>query len=346
MSTQSVPKTLLLTFLFVMLSRIAAGQSPPIGIIDFYGLRSVPEQRARQALQIKEGDSLPESREEAQRRLERLPNVQQARLDAVCCELGKTILYVGIKEKGAPSLQFRSAPQGAIRLPHTIVQAGEAFSDALIEAIQKGDVGEDDSQGHALSSYPGVRGIQEHFITFAAQDLKVLRAVLRESGDAQHRALAAEIMGYAANKRDVVKDLVYGMSDPDSGVRNNSMRALAVIASFAQQSPKQRINVPVEPFIDMLNSIVWTDRNKSSFALYQLTEKRDAAVLSKLRERGLASLVEMSRWKSPRHANLPFFLLGRVGNFPEKEIQKYWDSGNRETLIDKVLATVRSSVNN
>jgi hypothetical protein len=334
-------KILSFAFLFVLRSVLANGQEPPIGIIDFYGLRSVSDQRARQALQLKEGDSLPGSRDEAQRRLEELPNVQQARLGVVCCDAGKTILYVGIREKGAPSLQFRVAPKGAIRLPERISQAGQAYYDALTEGIQKGNVGEDDSQGHALSSYSKARAIQERFISLAAQDLKLLRAVLHKSADGQHRALSAQIIGYAANKRDVVKDLVYGMSDPDSDVRNNSMRALAVIASFAQRSPNQRIKVPVEPFINMLNSIVWTDRNKSAFALYQLTEKRDPAVLSKLRERALASLVEMSRWKSPGHAQSPFFLLGRAGNLSEGEIQKYWDSGNRETLIETVLEKIK-----
>ena len=334
-------KICFLIFLFVSLVSSIKGQNPPIGIIDFYGLRSVSEQQARQALQIKEGDSLPASREDAQRRLEALPNVQQAHLGAVCCEAGQTILYVGIQEKGAPSLQFRSAPKGVIRLPETIMREGEAFSDALTEGVLKGDAGEDESQGHALSSYPKARAIQERFIAFAAQDLKLLRAVLYESADAQHRALAAQIIAYAANKQDVAKDLVYGMNDPDSDVRNNSMRALAVIASFAQRSPKKQIKVPFKPFIEMLNSIVWTDRNKSSFALYHLTERRNPAVLSRLRQQALPSLIEMSRWKTG-HAFRPFFLLGRVGNLSESEIQKDWDSGNREGLIETVLKRVKS----
>jgi len=334
-------KIFLLTFLFVLPFGPINGQNPPIGIIDFYGLRSVSEQQVRQALQIKEGESVPASREEAQRRLEVLPNVQQALLNFVCCEAGKTILYVGIKEKGASSLEFRSAPKGAIHLPETIVRAGGALDDAMTEGFGKGDVSEDDSKGHALFSYPKARAIQLRFVTFAAQDLKLLRAVLHESADAQLRALAAEIIAYAANKRDVVEDLVYGMSDPDSGVRNNAMRALGIIAGFAQQSPEQQIKVPIQPFIEMLNSIVWTDRNKSSLALYQLTEKRNPAVLSELRERALPSLIEMSRWKSRGHALGPFFLLGRVGNISEDEILKDWASGDRETLIETVLKRVK-----
>src|SRR2546423_14317198 len=124
-------------FLFVLPFGSVNGQNPPIGNIDFYGLRSVSEQQARQALQIKDGDSFPTLLEEAQRRLEAMPNVQQARLNFVCCEAGKAILYVGIKEKGAPSLRFRSAPKGAIRLSEIIVQAGEAFDDAFTEGIAK-----------------------------------------------------------------------------------------------------------------------------------------------------------------------------------------------------------------
>jgi len=219
---------------FVLLSVSINVQTPPIGIIDFYGLRNLTEQQARQVLQIREGDSFPESREEAQRRLEALPNVQQARLDGVCCEAGQSILYVGIQEKGAASFQFRAAPKGAIRLPETMVQAGEAFSDALTEGVQKGDAGEDDSQGHALNSYPKMRALQERFITFAAQDFQLLRAVLHESANVQQRALAAEIIAYTANKRDVVPDLVYGMRDPDSDVRNNStLYTLSVLGASA-----------------------------------------------------------------------------------------------------------------
>ncbi|MBV8857529.1 MAG: hypothetical protein JOZ02_11410 [Acidobacteria bacterium] len=335
-------KLLLLVSLSVLLPGQTYGQEPPIGIIDFYGLHSLSERQARQALQIKEGDPVPTSHKEAERRLEALPNVRQASIANVCCEAGKALLYVGIREKGAPSLQFRPAPQGSIRLPETMLRAGDAFGDALEEGLLKGDAGEDDSQGHALNSYPKLRAAQEQFIVFAAQDFKLLRAVLRESADARHRALAAQIIAYTANKRDVVQDLVYGMSDPDGDVRNSSLRALAVLADFAQRSPERRIEVPVEPFIDLLNSIVWTDRNKSSMALLHLTEKRDPAILSKLRERALPSLVEMSRWKSRGHASSPFFLLGRAGNLPEAEILKYWQSDNREGLIEEVLRRVKS----
>lgn len=345
-SSKTISLLICATFLFVLPFGSTNGQVPPIGIIDFYGLRSISEQQARQALQIKEGDAggplSRASQKEVQSRLEALPNVEQARLNFVCCEAGKTILYVGIRERGALALHFRAAPKGAIRLPETIVKAGEEFQEALLEAVLKGDAGEDDSQGHALSSNPRLRATQERFITFAAQNLPRLRAVLRESSDAGHRALAAQIIAYSVNKRDIATDLVYGMSDPDEGVRNDSMRALDVLAVFAKNSPARRIKIPVQPFVAMLNSVEWTDRNKSSFALYRLTEKRNPVILSSLRQGALPSLVEMAHWKALGHAMPSFTLLGRIGNFSEEEIKKAWSSGNRESLIGRILERVKS----
>src|SRR6266487_1311481 len=199
--TRTIALLVCATFLFVLPFGAASGQVPPVGIIEFYGLRTVSEQQVRQALQIREGDVLPESVKELERRLEALPNVQQARLEGVCCEAGKFILYVGISEKGTGTLRFRSVPNGRVRLPDRMVKAGEAFFDAVMSAVQQGDKGEDDSQGHALLHNAEARAFQERFITFAAQDLKLLRAVLHESSDPQHRAFAAEIIAYAANKQ-------------------------------------------------------------------------------------------------------------------------------------------------
>ena len=331
-----------LAFVGCLLSTPTNGQVPDIGIIDFYGLRNVSEAQARQALQIKEGASVSASREEARHRLEALPNVQEARVVYACCDDGKTVLYVGISERGAPAPQFRRAPNGDARLPANMVKAGAALEEAVERGAAKGDFGEDDSQGHALFHYPEARAVQELFIPFAAQNLKLLRTVLRDSADRKHRALAADIIGYAPDKQAVVKDLVYGMSDPDGEVRNNSMRALAVISRFARMTPKRGIKVPTEPFVNMLNSIEWSDRNKSSQALMQLTENREAGLMGSLRKRALQSLVEMARWRSTAHANASFFILGRLGGFSNQEIQKAWENGNREALIKKVLERVGS----
>lgn len=323
-----------LIFLALLLLSVQDPQIPPIGIIDFYGLRTVTEQQARAALQIKEGDSLSDEPKDARRRLEALPGVAQARLEMVCCDGGKAILYVGIAEKGVPAFQFRQAPKGTIKLPEDIKQAGEEFQKAQMDAVLKGKADEDNSQGHALMSDSVARAVQQRFIIFAARDLNLLRDVLRHSADAEQRALAAQVIAYAANKQAVVNDLVEAMRDPADNVRNNATRALAVMAELSGKAGKQKIQIPARPFVEMLNSIEWTDRNKSSLALVRLTEQRNAAVLAELRHHARSSLVEMARWKASGHAYAPFFLLGRVAGFTEKEINEAWGRSDHAAFVD------------
>jgi HEAT repeat protein len=328
-------------FLILLLLLATSATSPTlqIGMIDFYGLRRVSEREVRQALQITEGDPVPESVEAAERRLNAVPGVVKARVTRLCCEDGKAILYVGIEEKSSPFLQFRPAPRGTIRLPDEIVQAEAALDKALSAAVQRGDVGEDDSQGHALSRDPAARAIQERFVGYATRGLARLRDVLRHSGDGEQRALAAEVLAYAPDKQAIVGDLVRAMRDPAEGVRNNAMRALGVLARYSLQSPRSPLRIPARPFVDLLNSPVWTDRNKAASALTELSTQRDPALLRALREQALPSLIEMARWKSPGHRNAAFWLLGRVGDLSDDAISTAWSRRDVDQVISAALNT-------
>jgi hypothetical protein len=308
-------------------------QIPPIQTINFYGLRTVSEARVRQALQIKEGDTPPESPLPAQLRLEAIPRVIKARLNFVCCEKGRTTLYIGIQEQDVPSLEFRPAPTGSVRLPFDVPPAGEAFERAFTRAMESGDRSETQTDGHSLMHFPEAQAAQKKFIALAALHPAILHDVLRNSADAHQRALAAQVLGYAADKRDVVADLLYGTTDPDDDVRNNCTRALWLIAKLAQRKPELGIQVPASAFINLLNSLVWTDRNKASYALLETTFNRDPAVLKELHDRALPSLVEMARWKALSDAQPAIFLLGRIGGMSEDDIQAAIDRGDREAVI-------------
>ncbi len=340
--TMKLPAFILL---FFFLFATAAAQFPPIGTIDFYGLRTVSERQIREVLPIKEGDAVFKSKEEAaeiEKRLASLPNVVEAKLNIGCCTGdGKSTLYIGIREKGADVLRFRAAPVGKVRLTDEILKLGEEFSDALQKAVLKGDVAEDHSAGHSLVNNAEVRAIQEKFIPVADRNLKLLRQVLRESSDAQHRSLAAQIIAYYKDKSAIVADLVEAIKDADSIVRNNAMRALGVIAGYAQAHPEKKIKVPFEPFVAMLNSLEWTDRNKSALVLGELTASRDAELLKLLREKAVPSLVEMARWKNDGHAGTSFFILGRLGGLSDDEVGQLWIGGKREDLIAKVQQNLR-----
>jgi hypothetical protein len=330
-----------LVFLALILTAPQDPQFPKIGVIDFYGLGEISERQARGSLQIKEGDALSSDLEEAKRRLESLPGVEEARFDRVCCVEGKAILYVGIRRKGESSIEYRAAPQSKVRLPQDVIQAGLEYQKALQEAALKGDPGEDNSHGHALSKDPATRAVQERFIKFAAQDLKLFRDVLRNSAEAEHRALAAQIIAYADNKQEIVNDLIDAMRDQAEAVRNNAMRALWVMPETTRETAEQPIRIPGRPFIEMLNSIEWRDRNKSSLALLKITSAPSPSILSELRRKALPSLIEMARWKTPGHAKAAFVLLGRVAGFPENEINAAWERGDHAAFIEAATKLVK-----
>ncbi|HEX2640483.1 MAG TPA: hypothetical protein VHL50_07925, partial [Pyrinomonadaceae bacterium] len=240
-----------------------AQQFPPIRLIDTYGLRTVSEADVLRALAVKPGsDALQTmtSQQDIITRIKLLPNVADASLNLVCCDdaEGKSILFVGVREKGTPPLTFRPAPQGSVRLPAGILKAGEDFEQAFTKSIEAKEFTEDDSQGHALFTNKQTRAVQERFLTLATPNLAILRRVIRESSDAKQRALAAQVIAYASDKRSVVDDLEYAMSDPDGDTRNNAMRALLIIAKCANANPQLKIKVPKLPFVRMLNSLEWT----------------------------------------------------------------------------------------
>jgi len=325
---------------FAAFASTGRAQLPRVGIIDFYGLRKTTPAQVREALGINVGDSLTAlAMFQVPARLAALPGVESAALDPVCCEDGKTMLYVGVAEEGAPVLQVRAAPNGASRLPEDVIQAGEAFGEAYTRAIMRGLSKEDVSQGHSLMADSATRMIQLHFVELAAKHLDSLRNVLRTSSDADHRAFAAQVLAYSANKPSIVPDLVYAMRDPSSDVRNNATRALALIALYGQQHPELKITVPYEPFIDLLNSLAWTDRNKSSLALMQLTAGRDPALLAALKTRAFDAIVDVAQWTNPGHSMAGILILGRMAGMSDPDIIATFERGERDKIIDAARKT-------
>ena len=330
--------------LLVMLPSLGlrAQEMPPIGIIDFYGLRALTPSIVRGALGIREGDPVPAGSAASLQRIRAVPGVADARINLVCCsDEGKSILFVGIAEVGAPVHGFNAAPTGSIRLPEDVVELRRAFGDTLMTAARLGKATEHDSAGHAFFEYPGANAIQHRYLAIAAAQLSLLRDVLQHSANAEHRALAAELLGYAPSVSDVVPDLERAIRDPDDGVRNNAMRALAVIALYAEQSPSPGIRVSPTPFVDMLNSLVWTDRNKASFALLQLTARRDTALLALLRAQALPSLVDIASWRSAGHAYAGFMILGRVEGMSDDTLAQAWKKADRSAVLDSAARMLR-----
>jgi hypothetical protein len=267
-----------------------------------------------------------------------LPGIEETYIIHNCCYQEKEMLYVGIRENGAPIFRYRQKPTGAVVLPDQVLNWAKDLDLAIGEAVLRGEGGDDHSQGYSLIQYPKGRAIQEKYIEFAARNEDLLRRVLHTSSKAEHRAIAADVIAYGKGKRRIVRDLLDAVSDPDGDVRNNATRALGIIAEFAAQHPSLNIKVPADPFIRMLNSYVWPDLNKAGYVLFQLTESRDPKLLEDLRKESLASLTDMAHWENPGHAFFALAVLGRIAGIPEKDLFEQIHN-NRE----KVIAAAASS---
>lgn len=307
--------------------------------VEVYGLRSVPEAAVRAAIGIRAGDPVPQDQDAVRSRVEAVPGVAEVDVSVVCCsEAGTPILYVGVRETRVPPVTYRAAPDGDVRLPAEMMSLAARFAIAVEAAVRRGVAGEDHSHGYALSEDAALRSIQQEFVGVARRHFDLLGNVLDHSADADHRAVAAQILAYGGNRHDIAARLLRAADDPDEAVRNNAVRALGVLAQWANDNPDAGVSIPPDPFIRLLNSVRWTDRNKGVFVLMSLSAAPNAGLIEALRNEAVPSLVEMARWSNPGHALAPYIILARAAGIDDGEAFGAWQEGDREKVIRRAQA--------
>jgi hypothetical protein len=316
--------------------------TPRIGLIEIYGVHKVPADKIRAAIGAKPGDLAP-AREGVEERINKVAGVLASRAEAFCCFEGKMILYVGVEEPQGAHLDYHPEPQGTETLAGDILDNYHAFLDSLPVSIREKSADEDFTAGYSLMANIETRTIQQNFRPMLARDLLLIDRVLRNSADPEQRIAAAYILQYTPRGPHTTKIMVdalqYALLDPDENVRGNAMRALKAVAIGAKLHPDQEIRVEPTWFMELLNSLVFSDRRGAALALENLTENRDPGTLELIRARSLQSLIEMARWRDLKAALPAFILAGRVAGLDEKEINQAWIDGDR----DAVLAAAASS---
>jgi hypothetical protein len=286
-----------------------------IGAIDFFGQDGLNINLIRAALPLREGDQLSRSSKEKvvgqlREAIKRSTGREPSDVATICCDdRGKLIIYIGLRGDSMRQTLYNVVPRGSARLPPAALEVHRDAEKAWMNAMEKGVSGEDDSQGYALSLDPEARTRQLALHAYVARHSAMVGRVLASSRDVKHRQIAAEMLGYADRSREQIRALVRASRDVDDGVRNNAIRALVVLA---RSSSKVSAMIPGECFVDLLNSGLWTDRNKSAELLSVLTGQRDRRLLACLREQALTSLVEMSRWSYSGHTFSARTILERV----------------------------------
>jgi hypothetical protein len=331
------------TLLLMALVCSAWAQAPHIGNINFYGLHRVTAEKILQTGRVEPGGGLPPSKGELEEQIAAIPGVVAVHVEAVCCDGQGVDLFIGIEEQGAAHAAFRSPPSGTTSMPQDLLDLYQEFLGAVQRAAVKGTADEDMTAGHAIMADPAASAVQEKFIDFAAGHLDLLRAELRTGSVPDERAVAAMVIGYAPRKLEVVNDLQFAIDDPDEAVRANAMKSLTAVAVLAHQQPGFGIKIAPTWFVEMLNSVVLSDRVEGTKALLTLTDNgANPTALDLVRERALGSLVEMARWKTLRYALPPFLLLGRVAGISDAQTHQNWEKGDREAVIQKALSAAKN----
>jgi hypothetical protein len=318
----------------------AQNEYVPVGAIDFYGYDGFNNNQLRTAIPLRVGDEVFRASKEKvigklRTSIKQATGREPSDVAVLCCDdQGRLTIYIGLSIDSVRQGLYNPAPIGSARLPPTALQIYREADQAWLNAMQRGVSGENDSQGYALSVDPEARTKQLVLHDYVARHLSVVRRVLASARDVEQRQIAAEMLGYANRSREQINALIHASRDVDDGVRNNATRALAVLA---RSSAEASAMIPGECFIVLLNSGLWTDRNKSAALLAALTLQRDPRLLTCLREQALSSLIEMARWSFSGHANNARIVLGRIAGIDEKTLIAMVERKEVEPIINALM---------
>ncbi|WP_158941794.1 hypothetical protein [Granulicella sp. S190] len=312
-----------------------AGEIPAIGQINFFGYGGINIKPIEAALPIQIGTVLSvETLESTQGLLEqRIRTVlghEPTNIDFVCCDENHHLLvYIGLGGTTSQNPSFHPIPKGTDSLQPAALRLYKDEMDALMLATKRGSSAEDDSKGYALATDPALRKIQTAMRAYARDRAPEFERVLKNAADFQQRLVSAALLGYSQRSSSQVQGLTDAVLDSEPEVRNNAVRALMVLASVKQTDLHQ---LTVEPVEALLLSGVWSDRNKASLLLNQLTASRDPAMLRELHTTALDAIIEGASWHGdPGHAGAFVILLGRIAKLPE---ERFFPTPDAEAIAD------------
>ena len=305
-----------------------------VGTIDFFGGQGMDTAgllvklplHIGQKLEFDEADQTKQSVSAAVLAFTGKPSTD---VNIVCCDQpGKLGIYIGLQGKSYRASEHTPAPAGEAKLPDDGVALYKRDMDANVSAVQRGNAGEDDSKGYALTRDPANQKIQSEMRDYALKHTADIERVLHASEDAEQRQAAAMLLGYSERSAEQLKALILAADDTDDEVRNNAIRALKVLAAA-----KPLVDLNPAPFVAMLYSGSWTDRNKSSLLLDRLTLARDPVLLEKLRQQAMGPLLDGAMWQSAGHAEPFLAILGRIGKIDDTRLQRLIESGAKAEII-------------
>jgi len=329
-------------FLLTAAAAQAQKQQIRIGDIEYFGLKGIDVEKLKTELPIHEGDelsldTLPDLIVRTRAAVKKSVGQEPTDVGPVCCDAHDSwIIYIGLPGQNVEIVRYNSPPKSSIQFPAEVLTLYGQTMELISESVHK-QPSEDRSQGYALSAYPPLRAKQLAMREYAIRNSALIRRVLNESADPDQRTVAAQLLGYAIHNQAQIRALVKASRDADESVRNNAVRALAVLAESRSSIAKQ---IPAGSFVALLNSGTWKDRNKGSLLLGTLTKTRNPNLLKMVNRRASDSLIEMARWREFGHAQSARLILGRIAGMDEERLQRLaHDDPN--AIIKKIRQSIK-----
>lgn len=277
-----------------------------IAAIEFFGSKGIDVEAVRRALPFHEGDPHPKHfKQQAIDAVQRVTGHPPTDVSAICCiSDGDGVIFIGLPGASTHPFRYDAAPGGDAPPARDLVRLAEAKDKAWSDAVRRGASEEDGSPGYSLLKEPRARAAQLALRDYARRHEEEIIRTLETDRRAGNRALAADALGYGTRTPRQLAALVHAARDPDDSVRNDATRALWEILRAEPSA-----GVPAAPFIEMVQSGIWTDRNKASLVLEQLA--KDPPVREQARREAGDALAEMAAWREEGWALSARSILGR-----------------------------------
>jgi hypothetical protein len=243
-------------------------------------------------------------------------------------------VYIGLPGRDVQEVKYNVVGKEPLTLPEEGTKLYDDMMQTLSQVLAtRGSIAEDDSKGYSLSKDDLLRSKELAFRDWALSHQDMIFKVAKESNDKQQRAVATYAIGYLDPSKTQINALVAAAGDPNGPVRNNAVRSLGCIAGSSKTLAAM---IPSEPFLQLINSGVWTDRNKGGFVIKSLCAN-DPSLYEKLNKSCLQSLCEMSCWDEP-HAGGARALLCHITNIAPEKINEFGSAGDLDSLTRVVFA--------
>jgi len=261
-----------------------------IAVIEFFGYKGIDVEKVRQALPVHAGDPMTE---DVQKKVAKaVPGATD--VGVICCiGDGDSAIFIGLPGKSSRKVAYNTAPTGDAPVSKELASLYDRKMEAWVKAVQAGHAEEDGTPGYALMKDPATRALQLAERDYALKHEDELVRTLQSDRHGEQRAIAADALGYCARSPRQLAALVRAVRDPDDTVRNNATRALGEIL---RGDPGAASQISPDPFIDLVRSGVWTDRNKGSIALMMLVPSAPPEVLRRIKAEAGDALAEIAAW--------------------------------------------------